>query len=171
LYWCCCFCCWCCCCGVSPAVTMWSTLSPAMCRASFTPCSSCCHLHHAHVKPHLCAAAIVAAVITWSTLSPATCRASLTPCSSYCHLHHAHVTPHLGAAAAVPCSDYVEHFESSHVQGFLDTLAENDIPWSLTPLYRPDVAELVSFQCNWLVSRLVVSSCGTAVAQLTHWCC
>ncbi|KAF6266283.1 hypothetical protein COO60DRAFT_1291745 [Scenedesmus sp. NREL 46B-D3] len=38
--------------------------------------------------------------------------------------------------------DYLEHFESNYVQDFLDTLAENDIAWALTPLYRPDVAEL-----------------------------
>eukprot|EP00882_Tetradesmus_deserticola_P000351 GHRQ01000387.1.p1 GENE.GHRQ01000387.1~~GHRQ01000387.1.p1 ORF type:complete len:264 (+),score=150.03 GHRQ01000387.1:164-955(+) len=41
-------------------------------------------------------------------------------------------------------SDYLEHFESSYVQDFLDSLAENDIAWSLTPLIRPDVAELHS---------------------------
>jgi hypothetical protein len=62
------------------------------------------------------------------------------------------------------CSDYVEHFESSHVQGFLDTLAENDVPWSLTPLYRPDVAELVScvgIVCSSACHLLAaVSTCG-----------
>ncbi|WIA15678.1 hypothetical protein OEZ85_002304 [Tetradesmus obliquus] len=40
--------------------------------------------------------------------------------------------------------DYLEHFESDYVQEFLDTLAEHDVPWSITPLYKPDVAELHS---------------------------
>lgn len=37
----------------------------------------------------------------------------------------------------------MDHFESKHVQEFLDTLQEKDIEWALVPLLKPDVAELV----------------------------
>jgi hypothetical protein len=61
----------------------------------------------------------------------------------------------------------VEHFESSHVQGFLDTLAENDIPWSLTPLYRPDVAELVSDASG--ISAVGYVECSKCVQPVGYW--
>jgi hypothetical protein len=72
-------------------------------------------------------------VTTWSTLKYDKFRTLLKQCNVVTH------------CCCCCCSDYLEHFESEYVQDFIDTLAENDIPWALTPLYRPDVAELVSF--------------------------
>jgi hypothetical protein len=63
----------------------------------------------------------------------------------------------------------MEHFESDYVQNFLDILAENDIGWQLTPLYRPDVAELVSAMlqiCSLAVGTVVELFYSTALALI-----
>lgn len=38
----------------------------------------------------------------------------------------------------------MQHYDSEHVQAFLDALAKHDIPYAIEPLEKPDVPELVS---------------------------
>jgi quinol monooxygenase YgiN len=49
---------------------------------------------------------------------------------------------YIGYAEWESYEDAMDHYESKYVEKFIDMLAEMDIPYTMIPLVRPDVAEL-----------------------------